>query len=525
MATDIVQSLFGVTPEMYQQQQDALAEARALKFAQMDPLERANYNIYRGASQLGGVLGRALGGEDPELARISARQAIASQIDFNDPTSIENAVRSLQQSGDISGAMMLMQTADEAAKRQLARTEQAEKTRQLGLTTLAERIAASAYQPAVPQRDDFGNLMTGVEPTPASFDISRVQPQLMALGAPGIAKLKQLQEAQALTQPKYEKAGDVWYKVVPGQVPEPIGGVFKKGEKLATRDAQGNWSYVTPTGATAPVSANENPIIAMIQGNALHSTVLPYANQLARSFVGMDSEDQDKAMLNLTRLNSDAVSKEATLQGRQDANALRQQTAALTQALLELKIDAAKRAAAAAADGKPLPTPALEKLAKQSDQVAKQEDLLSSFKGNYVGYKLDTLGQADISLALRSNDPNRLALGSWWQKYQENVNKVRNELFGSALTATEAAAFERQMVTPAMSEQAARANLAAQAEAAKKAYDKIAKGLLANGYSKSAIASMSPYVETAPTTSPAAPAAPVAPGSALPGGAVVRRVQ
>lgn len=224
MATDIVQSLFGVTPEMYQQKQDMLAEERALKFAQMDPLERANYNIYRGASQLGGALGRALGGQDPELAKISARQAIASQIDFNDPTSIENAVRSLQQSGDISGAMMLMQTADEAAKRQLARTEQAEKTRQLGLTTLAERIAASAYQPAVPQRDDFGNLMTGVEPTPASFDISRVQPQLMALGAPGIAKLKQLQEAQAMMQPKTitVKPDEVIYSV-----PTTPGGEYK----------------------------------------------------------------------------------------------------------------------------------------------------------------------------------------------------------------------------------------------------------------------------------------------------------
>lgn len=224
MATDIVQSLFGVTPDMYQRQQDALADERAIKFAGMDPMQQATYGIFRGAGQLGGALGRALGGEDPELARISARQSIAKQIDFNDPTSIESGFRALQQANDIPGAMMLMQTADEARKRQLARTEQAEKTRQLGLTTLAERIAASAYQPAVPQRDDFGNLMTGVEPTPASFDISRVQPQLMALGAPGIAKLKQLQEAQAMMQPKTVsiKEGETLYSV-----PTTPGGEFK----------------------------------------------------------------------------------------------------------------------------------------------------------------------------------------------------------------------------------------------------------------------------------------------------------
>ena len=220
MATDIVQTLFGITPEGYERQQAALADKRAMDLATLTPMQRAEFNIGRGAYQLAG----ALGGEDPELARISARQALAGQIDFNDPASIEQGVRSLQQSGDIQGAMMLMQTSDEARKRQLARTEQAEKTRQLGLTTLAERIAASAYQPAVPQRDDFGNLMTGVEPTPASFDISRVQPQLMALGAPGIAKLKQLQEAQAMMQPKTisVKEGETLYSI-----PTTPGGEFK----------------------------------------------------------------------------------------------------------------------------------------------------------------------------------------------------------------------------------------------------------------------------------------------------------
>lgn len=115
MATDIVQSLFGVTPEMYQRQQDALLDKQALQFAQMDPFERANYGIFRGSSQLGGALGRALGGQDPELARVSLRQSLAQQIDFNDPTSIQEGVRALTQAGDTMGAMMLADTARKAA--------------------------------------------------------------------------------------------------------------------------------------------------------------------------------------------------------------------------------------------------------------------------------------------------------------------------------------------------------------------------------------------------------------------------
>lgn len=231
MATDIVQTLFGITPEGYQRQQAAAADQRALAIAQLNPMQRAEFNIGRNAYQLAG----ALGAGDPELARISLRQSIAKQLDFNDPASFEQGFRTLQQAGDIQGAMMLMQTADEAAKRQLARTEQAEKTRQLGLTNLAERVAASAYQPGgepafygkpsfAPQVDEQGNVMPGAGVTAPSYDISRVQPQLMALGAPGIAKLKQLQEAQAMMQPKTIsiKEGETLYSV-----PTTPGGEFK----------------------------------------------------------------------------------------------------------------------------------------------------------------------------------------------------------------------------------------------------------------------------------------------------------
>lgn len=522
MATDIVQSLFGVTPEMYQQRQAAAADERALALAQLNPMQRAEFNIGRGAYQLAG----ALGGTDPQLQMISARNALAKQIDFNDPASIQQAMTTLQRSGDIAGAMQLMQVADQATQRQVLQAEREQKARQLRQTQLAERIAQSAYRPGGEEvyGEDVMGQRVGMGVTPSSFDVSRVTPELMALGAPGLAKLKEIREAQAFTQPKYEKAGDVWYKIEPGQAPVPIGGVFKKGEKLATRDPQGGWAYVSPTGGATPVAANENPISALIGGKAIHPTVLPYANQLARSFPGMDSEDQDKAMATLTRINNDAVNTEANRGFREAQLRASAQTAELNRELIQLRIDQARRTAETAQDGKPLPVPAIEKLSKQSDGVSKQDDLLSSFKDDFVGYKLNTVGQADIALALRSDDPNRLALGSWWQKYQENINKVRNDLFGAALTASEKTEFEKAMVTPGMSAQAARANLQLQAEAARKAYEKVTAGLVANGYSKSGIASMSPYATTAPAAPSATPSAPAAP-TPLPGGATVRRVQ
>ena len=110
MATDIVQSLFGVTPEMYQQQQAAAADERALALARLNPMQRAEFNIARGAYGLAG----ALGGTDPQLQMISARNALAKQIDFNDPASIQAGVQSLAQAGDTQGAMMLADTARKA---------------------------------------------------------------------------------------------------------------------------------------------------------------------------------------------------------------------------------------------------------------------------------------------------------------------------------------------------------------------------------------------------------------------------
>ena len=108
MATDIVQTLFGITPEGYQRQQDALLDARALKFAELDPMAQATYGIYRGAGQLGGALGRALGGEDPELARISLRQQVARDIDYTNPESVQAGIQRLAPL-DPQGAMMLNQ--------------------------------------------------------------------------------------------------------------------------------------------------------------------------------------------------------------------------------------------------------------------------------------------------------------------------------------------------------------------------------------------------------------------------------
>lgn len=151
MAT-IVDTLFGVSPERLEQQRAAAADARALAFAKLDPFQQANFAIGRGASGLAGALGGALGGQDPELQRVTMRQQIARQINPRDPATIEQGIVALQQAGDTEGAMLLnseyQKTQEIQAK--IARDEAATKaslaaaTREKAPPTTAELTNARA---------------------------------------------------------------------------------------------------------------------------------------------------------------------------------------------------------------------------------------------------------------------------------------------------------------------------------------------------------------------------------------------
>jgi len=140
---EIVQTLFGVSPESYQQQQSALADQRALQYAKLDPFQQANYAIGRGAYGLAGAIGGALGGQDPELQKISARNSIAQQIDFSDLNSIGQGIKMLGDAGDTVGAMQLAEIYRKAQS-EAALTQQREAASKASLAQASrEKVQAS----------------------------------------------------------------------------------------------------------------------------------------------------------------------------------------------------------------------------------------------------------------------------------------------------------------------------------------------------------------------------------------------
>jgi len=102
---NIVGSLFGVTPELYQEQRDLMRQKQAMEFAQQDPRTQATYAFGRAGQQLGQAFGGLMGAEDPQMRLISQRNALAKQFDVSTPEGLAQYGQALQQAGDTQGAL------------------------------------------------------------------------------------------------------------------------------------------------------------------------------------------------------------------------------------------------------------------------------------------------------------------------------------------------------------------------------------------------------------------------------------
>jgi len=114
MAENIVAGLFGLTPQMYQNQQYQQDLNRGISMAQLSPGAAAQAGLQASVGQLGRGFAGAMGIEDPQLKMISTRNAIAQQIDQTNPESILKGAQMLAQAGDQQGAMALAQYARQA---------------------------------------------------------------------------------------------------------------------------------------------------------------------------------------------------------------------------------------------------------------------------------------------------------------------------------------------------------------------------------------------------------------------------
>ena len=170
MAENIVAGLFGLTPQMYGEQQRRSALREGIDLAKLTPGEAGAAMTYAGARGLGGAIAGAMGIEDPQLKLISARNTIAQQIDQTNPESILQGAQMLAQAGDQQGAMALAQYARQAQE-SIAQTQQRRAAETSSLATAAKT------QFGIDQEKELRSKLSELGPNPSQDQITAVLTQ------------------------------------------------------------------------------------------------------------------------------------------------------------------------------------------------------------------------------------------------------------------------------------------------------------------------------------------------------------
>ena len=288
---DIVASLFGLTPEMYGERQRVGALQEGIDLAKLDPASRGAAMTYAGARGLGNAIGGAFGVEDPQLKMISTRNAIAQQIDQNDPESILQGAKMLAQAGDQQGAFALAQYARQAQS-EMAQTQQ---RLAAGKASLAQ--AARERQQATPNDIQIANeiatledALTRVEDLPADPERTRAKNLLTTR----LAELRRLtaKGEKADTKTNIQKLQEYAATLPPGspllaQVQEAIKAEgSSKGTKLEVN--------VPAAQQAKAISKNKTDLASQVETDAYGATdrvtlARNLKSLLPTAFTGVDS--------------------------------------------------------------------------------------------------------------------------------------------------------------------------------------------------------------------------------------------
>lgn len=211
MADNSVLGLF-TDPFQYVARQSEMQDQSARRFAEMTPMQQAQYGIYKGAGQLGGGLAGLMGVQDPQLQIISNRNAILRQIDQTDPQSILAGAKQLAQT-DPQGASQLISMARDVERLGLQRQEsealigqrkaQTEERQQL----TAQKAARSA---ALVKQGYSAEEADAIASDPAAF---REAMGLVRMPDKERADLAETAQANVLVNRRLDKANDYLAKV------------------------------------------------------------------------------------------------------------------------------------------------------------------------------------------------------------------------------------------------------------------------------------------------------------------------
>jgi len=309
------------TPEQYQQNQLAQFQNRAFQEVQLNPFQQAALGARTAGYQFGQAVGGALGGQDPQLQRITQRQQLIGMIDPSNPDSYAQAIQAALQTGDQEAAFLLrnemMKAKEQSAVAEARGFEREKFLLDRGIGQRNRGMEANALE-----------LSKGLIKTDGTVD-ETVYNDLLAYGQIGSTiidqRLKATQglesvQVQNLAKGLFDKDGKrnpeverqlsttvAGRQILKQFIPETK--VFKRGDIISEQNpVTGDWEVKTPTGLKA-VPAGANPIKAMIDTKAIDPTVIPFAQEIASQWDNLDDKGRTDSLESLTKVNNQALDR------------------------------------------------------------------------------------------------------------------------------------------------------------------------------------------------------------------------
>jgi len=194
MAQDsMVANLFGVSPEIYQQNQQELARKQGIEFAQLDPYERVNAMAYTQGRGLGSAIGGLLGVQDPAMKLMSQRAELGQQFDLSTPQGFKSLAKELLAKNDPQGAQIALQKGSELELRESQITKNLRE--RAGADPIQQLLRSGKYTPESIKEYELTN------------DLSRLKESTKEYSPSEITKL--MQERAALDPIKDKEAYDM----------------------------------------------------------------------------------------------------------------------------------------------------------------------------------------------------------------------------------------------------------------------------------------------------------------------------
>jgi len=187
---NIVEGLFGLTPDMYERQQYQQDLKRGYELAQLSPGAAAQAGLQASVGQLGRGFAGAMGVEDPQLKRITQRQQLLGMIDPSNPDSYLQAAQMALQGGDAEAAYALREQGTQARMQAMKNedylTQRGLQMQGRGLDAIAQNLMTQLKNPDGSVNEEVKNrLLSFPQGQAAISQFAKVIPDLRRIGAMG----------------------------------------------------------------------------------------------------------------------------------------------------------------------------------------------------------------------------------------------------------------------------------------------------------------------------------------------------